>query len=174
MTRYQILTAETEPGREALAAVMARSYRADLAAVPPAWARALLAGGPDADPVEGEIREPAPAYGVVIVDRRQAEAVADKADARIANEADKRARFEAGELGLDIYGMRERLAEKGLRYVEYVELDLPPEVPFAAVVEIVERVVHQPIRQKMPRTRRGRTFGRILTIDGNSGASFAM
>ena len=61
--------------------------------------------------------------GVVIVDRRQAEAVADKADARIANEADKRARFEAGELGLDIYGMRERLAEKGLRYVEYVEQD---------------------------------------------------
>jgi 4-hydroxy-4-methyl-2-oxoglutarate aldolase len=61
--------------------------------------------------------------GVVVVDRRQAEVIADKADARIASEAEKRARFEAGELGLDIYGMRERLAEKGLRYVEYVEQD---------------------------------------------------
>ena len=36
----------------------------------------------------------------------------------IANEEEKRARFEAGELGLDVYDMRERLAGKGLRYVE--------------------------------------------------------
>jgi 4-hydroxy-4-methyl-2-oxoglutarate aldolase len=61
--------------------------------------------------------------GVVVVDRREAEAVLEKADARIANEAEKRARFEAGELGLDIYNMRERLADKGLRYAEYSEPD---------------------------------------------------
>lgn len=56
--------------------------------------------------------------GVVVVRRREAEAVLGKAKARVANEDDKRRRFEKGELGLDIYGMRERLAEKGLRYVE--------------------------------------------------------
>lgn len=56
--------------------------------------------------------------GVVVVRRREAEAVLGKAKARVANEDDKRRRFEKGELGLDIYGMRERLADKGLRYVE--------------------------------------------------------
>lgn len=56
--------------------------------------------------------------GVVVVPRREAAAVLEKAQAREEKEAKTRARFEAGELGLDIYNMRERLAEKGLTYVD--------------------------------------------------------
>ncbi|MAP20739.1 MAG: 4-carboxy-4-hydroxy-2-oxoadipate aldolase/oxaloacetate decarboxylase [Alteromonadaceae bacterium] len=59
--------------------------------------------------------------GVVVVAREEADTVHEKMLARIANEDSKRARFKAGELGLDIYNMRERLAAKGLRYVKYGE-----------------------------------------------------
>ncbi|MFC3077656.1 4-carboxy-4-hydroxy-2-oxoadipate aldolase/oxaloacetate decarboxylase [Phenylobacterium terrae] len=56
--------------------------------------------------------------GVCVVRREEAAAVAEKARQREAAEVDKRARLAAGELGLDIYQMREKLAEKGLRYVD--------------------------------------------------------
>lgn len=56
--------------------------------------------------------------GVCVVRREEAAVVAEKARQREANEADKRARLAAGELGLDIYNMRARLAEKGLRWVD--------------------------------------------------------
>jgi 4-hydroxy-4-methyl-2-oxoglutarate aldolase len=54
--------------------------------------------------------------GVVVVPRERADEVAQAAAQREANEEGKRERFRAGELGLDMYGMREPLAALGLRY----------------------------------------------------------
>ncbi len=59
--------------------------------------------------------------GVVVVERNQTKPVYEKIQARVANEDAKRVRFENGELGLDVYNFRERLAAKGLRYVKYDE-----------------------------------------------------
>jgi 4-hydroxy-4-methyl-2-oxoglutarate aldolase len=56
--------------------------------------------------------------GVVVVSRTEARTVLDSSRAREAKEAATRERLAAGELGLDIYGMREALAAKGLRYVD--------------------------------------------------------
>jgi 4-hydroxy-4-methyl-2-oxoglutarate aldolase len=56
--------------------------------------------------------------GVCIVPRKTADAVADKAAARTAEEERKRVRLAAGELSLDIYSMRERLADAGLEYLD--------------------------------------------------------
>ncbi|MDW7555448.1 4-carboxy-4-hydroxy-2-oxoadipate aldolase/oxaloacetate decarboxylase (plasmid) [Azospirillum brasilense] len=55
--------------------------------------------------------------GVCVVRREEAADVLAKAQDRLAKEEEKRARLAAGELGLDLYGMRGPLAAKGLRYV---------------------------------------------------------
>ena len=54
--------------------------------------------------------------GVVVVPRRDAEAVAAAGRKREANEDEKRRRLAAGELGLDMYAMRDGLAKAGLVY----------------------------------------------------------
>jgi 4-hydroxy-4-methyl-2-oxoglutarate aldolase len=56
--------------------------------------------------------------GVVVVPRLEADTVAKAGEEREKREVATRARLQKGELGLDIYGMRKSLAEKGLRYVD--------------------------------------------------------
>ncbi|MGF6876924.1 4-carboxy-4-hydroxy-2-oxoadipate aldolase/oxaloacetate decarboxylase [Paraburkholderia sp. MM5477-R1] len=56
--------------------------------------------------------------GIVTVPASAASAVLEKATAREANEAEKRARLASGVLGLDMYNMREPLKQAGLRYID--------------------------------------------------------
>jgi len=61
--------------------------------------------------------------GVCVVPRRAAAGVLRKSAEREAKEALVRARLKAGELGLDIYGMRDKLRQRGLEYRD----EFPPE-----------------------------------------------
>jgi 4-hydroxy-4-methyl-2-oxoglutarate aldolase len=56
--------------------------------------------------------------GVVVVPRDRAAGVLEACRVREQKEAGSRARYEAGELSLDVNDMREALARKGLRYVD--------------------------------------------------------
>lgn len=59
--------------------------------------------------------------GVVVVPRQTAGEVLAASAARVAKEEKSRARYQAGELGLDVNDMRGRLAAKGLTYLTQAE-----------------------------------------------------
>jgi 4-hydroxy-4-methyl-2-oxoglutarate aldolase len=94
----------------------------------PVWSRAISAQG-TVKTIAGSVNVPivcagaaiAPgdviigdADGVVVVPRDSAAAIAAAADQRLAREERTRARLKAGELGLDIYGLRDVLAQRGV------------------------------------------------------------
>jgi 4-hydroxy-4-methyl-2-oxoglutarate aldolase len=60
----------------------------------------------------------ADADGVVVVARDRAADVARLGSERVANEVRTRERLRRGELGLDFYGLRAKLEELGIRYVD--------------------------------------------------------
>ncbi len=57
--------------------------------------------------------------GAVVVAREEAQTVLTAASHRVGDEAIKRARLANGELSLDLYNMRAKLAARGLTYVDY-------------------------------------------------------
>lgn len=63
----------------------------------------------------------ADADGVVVIKRESAAEVARLAGERFAKEQKTRERLKAGELGVDFYGLRTKLAELGVRYVDELE-----------------------------------------------------
>jgi 4-hydroxy-4-methyl-2-oxoglutarate aldolase len=59
--------------------------------------------------------------GVVVVPRDDAEWALAQSTARLEKEAETRARLSAGELGVDFYGLRDKLVAMGVEYVDRLE-----------------------------------------------------
>jgi 4-hydroxy-4-methyl-2-oxoglutarate aldolase len=106
---------------------------AELAAMNfPVWAKAISAQG-TVKTSAGSVNVPmvcagaavhpgdvivADADGVVAVPRAQAAAVGKAARDRVAKEEQNRERLRKGELGVDFYGLREKLKQLGVEYVD--------------------------------------------------------
>ena len=56
--------------------------------------------------------------GVVVVPRDEADWALEKTNERLSREAGTRARLEAGELGLDLYGLRDKAVELGIEFLD--------------------------------------------------------
>lgn len=56
--------------------------------------------------------------GVVTVPRAEAASALEQSNARLDSEAGTRARLQAGELGLDMYGLRQKLIDLGVEWIE--------------------------------------------------------
>ena len=101
----------------------------------PAWSRAVSAQG-TVKATAGAVNVPvvlggqrvypgdvvvADDDGVVVAARADVKHATSAAQARIEKEAVNRAAFARGELGLDRYGLRDRLGEFGIQYISYNE-----------------------------------------------------
>ncbi len=101
----------------------------------PVWSRAISAQG-TVKATAGSVNVPiicagstvragdvivADADGVVVVKRETAAEVARLASERFAKEQKNRERLKSGELGVDFYGLRAKLSELGVRYVDELE-----------------------------------------------------
>jgi 4-hydroxy-4-methyl-2-oxoglutarate aldolase len=56
--------------------------------------------------------------GVVIVERADAAWALERSDARLAREEKMRVTLESGELGVDVYGLRQKLNDMGVEYID--------------------------------------------------------
>lgn len=101
----------------------------------PVWSRAVSAQGTVKD-TPGAVNVPivcagvaiapgdvviADDDGVCVVPRATCAAVVEAGRTRLVKEAETRQRLAAGELGLDLYGMRDRLAAAGFVYVDHLD-----------------------------------------------------
>ena len=75
----------------------------------------LVCGGQRVEPGDAIVADD---DGVLVVPRARIDEALDASAARLEKEERNRLRFAAGEVGLDVYGMRERLIAKGLTYYE--------------------------------------------------------